>query len=215
MLNRLIIAVALLVGSQAILAQDTYQDGVHYYKIDQPPGQVASGEVVLTEVFSYLCSHCNTFDPYMHAWEKKKPAYVKLTRMPVVFGRKPWELMARGYTTAEVMGIANESHVAMMDSIWKERKTYRNVEALADFYSGFGVTKEDFIATYNSFAVDSMIRKTQRDVGLYGVSGTPTLIVNGKYRIQGNKDVPGYDSMIAVANYLIEKEHAAGAVAAE
>ncbi len=215
MLNRLIIAIALLVGSQAIMAQDTYQEGVHYYKIDQPPGQVASGEVELTEVFSYLCSHCNTFDPYMHAWEKKKPAYAKLTRLPVVFGRKPWELMARGYTTAEVMGIANESHIAMMDSIWKEKKAYRSVEDLAEFYSGFGVTKADFIATYNSFAVDSMIRKGQRDVGLYGISGTPTLVVNSKYRVQGNKDVPGYDSMIAVANYLIEKEHASAAVAVE
>lgn len=215
MLNRLIIAVALLAGSQAILAQDKYQEGVHYYKIDQPPGQVASAEVELAEVFSYLCSHCNTFDPYMEAWKKNKPEYVKLTRLPVGFGRDSWELIARGYITAEVMGIADKSHVAMMDSIWKEKKAYRNIEALADFYSGFGVTKEDFIATYGSFAVDSMVRKGKRDVGLFGVTGTPTLVVDRKYRIQGNKDVPGYDAMLDVANYLIEKEHAAATVAVE
>lgn len=211
MLQRIIIAFALLIGSQAVLAQDQYQEGVHYYKIDQPPGQVATGEVKLMEAFSYLCSHCNTFDPYMEAWKKSKPDYAELVRLPVGFGRPDWEMMARGYMTAEVMGIADKSHVAMMDSIWNDRKTYRSVEALADFYSGFGVNKEEFVSTFSSFAVDSMYRKAQRDVGMYGVSGTPTLIVNGKYRVQGNKDVPGYDAMLAVANYLIEKEHAAAA----
>ena len=37
-----------------------------------------------------------------------KPEYVKLNRLPVVFGRRAWELMARGYTTAEAMGVADE-----------------------------------------------------------------------------------------------------------
>jgi thiol:disulfide interchange protein DsbA len=209
MLNRIIITLSLLLGSQAILAQDQYEEGKHYFKIDQPPGQVATGEVELIEAFSYMCSHCNTFDPYMEAWKKRKPEYATLRRLPVVFGRGNWELMARGYTTAEVMGIANESHVAMMDSIWKQGKVYRNVEDLGDFYAGFGVSKEDFISNYSSFAVDSMMRKGQRDVAQFGVSGTPTLIIDGKYRVQSSKDVPGFDSMLAVANYLIEKEHAA------
>lgn len=208
MLNRLIISLGLLLGSQAVLAQDQYQEGVHYIKIDQPPSQVTNGEVQLSEIFSYGCSHCNTFEPYMQAWIKNKPDYVKVTRLPVTFGRKAWELMARGYVTADVLGIADESHAPMMDAVWKEGKQFRNVDELASFYAQFGVEKAAFIASYNSFAVDSIMRKDQRDVGQFGITGTPTLVVDRRYRIQGNEHVPSFDDMLAVANYLIEKQHA-------
>lgn len=208
MLNRLIISLGLLLGAQVALAQDQYQEGVHYFKIDQPPAQSAAGEVLVTEVFSYGCSHCNTFEPYMQAWLKSKPEYVNIERLPVSFGRKAWEIMARGYVTAEVMGIAEESHPAMMDAVWKNGKQFRSPEDLAVFYAQFGVSEADFVSNYNSFAVDSIMRKGQRDVGLFGITGTPTLVVDRQYRIQGNKDVPGFEDMISVANYLIEMERA-------
>lgn len=208
MLNRLIISLSLLLASQVVLAQDQYQEGVHYFKIDQPPAQSAADEVLVTEVFSYGCSHCNTFEPYMQAWLKSKPEYVNIERLPVTFGRKAWEIAARGYVTAEVMGIAEESHPAMMDAVWKGGKQFRSPEELAVFYAQFGVSEADFVANYNSFAVDSIMRKGQRDVGLFGITGTPTLVVDRQYRVQGNKDVPSFDDMISVANYLIEMERA-------
>ena len=214
MLNRLIFSLILLLASQAVLAAEQYQEGVHYIKIDQPPAQVANGEVQLAEIFSYGCSHCNTFEPYMQAWIKNKPDYVKISRVPVTFGRKAWELMARGYVTADVLGIADQSHAPMMNAVWKESKQFRSVEDLADFYSQFGIEKADFISNYNSFAVDSIMRKDQRDVGQFGITGTPTLVVDRRYRIQGNEQVPSFDDMLAVANFLIEKQHAQATVAA-
>ena len=212
MKNKTILALGLLFGllavSQSALAQQgQYQEGVHYFKIEQPPGP-ASETVEVTEVFSYACSHCNTFEPYMQNWEKAKPEYVKFNRLPVSFGRRAWELMARGYMTAEAMGIANESHMPMMDAIWKENKQFRSLDDLADFYTQFGVSKETFIATFNSFAVDSQMRKGQRDIGLFGVAGTPSLVVDRKYRVGSNQAVPGFDAMLAVVNYLVELEHA-------
>jgi len=197
----------LLVVSQSALAQqDQYQEGVHYFKIEQaptPPSEI----VEVTEVFSYACSHCNTFEPYMQSWEKAKPDYVRLNRLPVAFGRRAWELMARGYMTAEAMGVADESHIAMMDAVWKDHKQFRSLDELADFYTRFGINKDIFIATYNSFAIDSQMRKAQRDVGLFGIAGTPSLVVDRKYRVSSNKDVPGFDAMLAVVNYLVEIEH--------
>jgi thiol:disulfide interchange protein DsbA len=213
MKNKVIITInlifGLLIGSQAVLAQQgQFKEGVHYFKIEQPPSQVVSETVEVTEAFSYACSHCNTFEPYMQSWDKNKPGYVKLTRLPVAFGRRAWELLARGYMTAEAMGIANESHEPMMDAIWKENKQFRSLDDLADFYAQFGVKQDIFIGTYNSFAVDSQMRKGQRDIGLYGVNGTPSMIVNRKYRVASNKDVPGFDAMLTVVNYLVEIEHA-------
>jgi len=215
MIHKAIIALSLLLGSQVAFAQQgKYQEGVHYFKIDETAAATVSDTVEVTELFSYGCSHCNTFEPYMQSWNNSKPDYVKLNRLPVSFGRAAWQLMARGYMTAEMMGIAEQSHVPMMDAIWKEHKQFRSVEDLADFYSGFGVEKDAFIAHYKSFAADSKMRKGQRDVQLFGIKGTPTLVVNRKYRIEGNKDVPGFDSMLSVVDYLVEQAHAAKEVAA-
>ena len=209
MIYKALLALSLLIGSQLATAQeDKYQEGVHYFKIDQVPAQTGAAFVEVTEIFSYACSHCNTFEPYMQSWKKKKADNVKLNRIAVAFGRKSWEMMARGYVAAEMMGIVEESHIAMMDAIWKQGKKFRSMDELADFYSGFGVTRSAFIANFQSFAADSQLRKSQRDAQLFGITGTPSLVVNRKYRIVGNKDVPDFDAMLDVVDFLVAKEAA-------
>jgi thiol:disulfide interchange protein DsbA len=107
-----------------------------------------------------------------------------------------------------MLGIADASHPAMMDAIWKQGKQFRSVDDLADFYSGFGVEKSTFLANYQSFAADSQLRKSQRDVQLFGIAGTPSMVVNRKYRVGSNKDVNDFSVMLDVVNYLVEKESA-------
>lgn len=210
MIRKAIIALSLLLVSQPGIAQQAkYEEGTHYFLLDQAPTQSTSDKIEVTEVFSYACSHCNTFEPYMQSWNKGKPDNVTLTRIPVVFGNRNWELLARAYITAEMMGITEESHVAMMDAIWKQRKQFRSLDDLADFYSGFGVEKDAFKAHYQSFAADSQLRRSQKDVMTYGVKGTPSLVVNRKYRVGSSKDVPNYDVMLDVVNYLVDIETAA------
>ena len=210
MIRRVLLALSLLIGSQLAMAQaEPYQEGVHYFKIDQVPAKDDSGTVEVTEMFSYACSHCNTFEPYAQSWNQSKPDNVVFNRIAVAFGRKSWEMMARSYIAAEMMGIVEESHVAMMDAIWKDGKQFRNLDELANFYSGFGVEKDAFIAHYNSFAADSQLRKSQRDVQLFGITGTPSLVVARKYRITSSKHVRDFNAMLDVVDYLTEKETAA------
>lgn len=210
MIQKVIFTLGLLLGSQLAMAQDeVYQEGVHYFKIDQVPADTGSDIVEVTELFSYACSHCNTMEPYVQSWSKTKAGNVKFNRIPVGFGRRSWEMMARAYITAEMMGIVEESHVAMMNAIWKQGKQFRNLDELADFYSGFGVKRSAFIAHFQSFAADSQLRKSQRDVQLFGITGTPSLVVNRKYRITSNKNVRGFDVMMDIVDFLVAKETAA------
>ncbi len=207
MTYKTLFVLSLLLGGQLVQAQqDKYQEGVHYFKLDQAESPVKSDTVEVTEVFSYACSHCNTFEPYMQSWMKTKPENVKVTRLAVSFGRKSWEMMARGYIAAEMMGIADKTHVAMMDAVWKDRRSFRNVDDLADFYSAFGVEKDAFLAHYTSFAADSLLRKSQRDVQLFGVRGTPTIMVNRKFRIATSKKVPSLDAVLEIVDFLVAKE---------
>ena len=207
MIKKVILAFSLLFASQLAMAQqEPYQEGVHYFKINQVPAETGSGTVEVTELFSYACSHCNTFEPYVQSWNKTKADNIVFSRIPVAFGRKAWEMMARGYITAEMMGIGEESHLAMMDAIWKKGKQLRSVDELAKFYSGFGVEKDSFLANYNSFAADSQLRKSQRDVQLFGITGTPSVVVARKYRVTTNNNIRDFNAMLDVVDYLVEKE---------
>jgi thiol:disulfide interchange protein DsbA len=202
---------ALLLGGAVAQAQDSkpvpYQEGLHYFLIEGAPVETG-GPVEVLEFFSYLCSHCNTFEPYVNAWIKRKPEGVEFRRVPVVFGRASWELYARGYVTADMLKVGEEAHMAMMDRLWKEKAMMRTMDELADFYSQFGVDQKKFLATASSFAVDSKIKRDQLKLQGYGITGTPSLVVSGKYRITGSAAVPSFDVMLDVVNYLIEQESA-------
>lgn len=206
--------VASLPVGAALAQSGKYQEGIHYFEVEQPTILPAGSKQQLVEAFSYMCNHCNTFEPYIASWQRRMPESVEFRRIPVVFGRQSWELYARGYSTAEMMGVAHAAHGSMMDQIWKQRKIMKTMEELADFYADYGVEPGKFLSTSKSFAVDAKMRKDQSAVQGYGVRGTPTLILNGKYRIAGSADVPSYDDMLGVVDYLIAIEAANRATAA-
>ncbi len=212
MRNYLIRLLGVCIASLVVLgnvaqAQDSkpvpYQEGLHYFLIEGAPAN-SGGAMKLEEAFSYLCTHCFTFEPYVASWKKRKSENVQFRRIPVGFGRASWELYSRGYVTAEMMNVPEEAHGALMDRIWKEKNMIRNMDALATFYSQFGLDKEKFLSTSRSFAVDSRLRKDQTLLQAYGIRGTPALVVNGKYRIAGSAAVSSYDVMFDIVDYLIE-----------
>ena len=203
----LLASVLALVSGLLQAQSEPYQEGIHYTVLENAPA-VSDGQLELYEAFSYLCTHCNTFEPYISAWKKRKPDNVTFTRVPIVFGRAAWELYARGYVTAQTMGIGDEAHTAMMDRIWKEKAVMRTMDELAQFYSQFGVTPDAFLATSKSFAVDARMRKDQRMAMDWQIKGTPSLVLDNKYRIEGNAALPSYDAMLDVVDYLIAKETA-------
>jgi thiol:disulfide interchange protein DsbA len=210
MIQKAILALSLLFVSQLAIAQEAaYQEGVHYFKISQVPADTGSDKVEVTELFSYGCSHCYTFEAYVESWRKKQAENVKFNRIAVGFGRRAWEMMARAYISAEMLGIVEESHIAMMEAIWKQKKQFRSLDDLAKFYSQFGVEESTFIANFQSFAADSQLRRDQRDVRLFGITGTPSLVVNRKYRVVSSKDVKDFDAMLDVVDFLVAKEQAA------
>jgi thiol:disulfide interchange protein DsbA len=82
------------------------------------------------------------------------------------------------------------------------------MDELADFYAQFGADREKFLAAAKSFAVDSKLKRDQLKVQAWGITGTPSLVVNGKYRIAGSAAVPSFDVMLDVVNHLVEQERA-------
>lgn len=215
--NHFIAVAALLFAASASAQQPAaqpveYQEGVHYQRIDDASA-VSSGPVVVTELFSYYCPHCATFEPFMQAWLEDKPDNVEFQRIPVVFGNRSWQVAARGYVTADMMGVADEAHVPMMNAIHQQRRQFRDVDALAAFYADYGVDADAFVATASSFAVDARMRREQQTAQRWGVSGTPAMVVDGRYRIGAGGAVRSYQMMLDIVDHLVAMEQAKRGVA--
>lgn len=188
-------------------AENEYVAGQHYIELETPVRTADPSKVEVTEMFGYPCPHCNTFEPMLNAWHHKQADDVDFKRVPVVFGRS-WEPMARAYYTAELLKAVDKTHQPMFDAVHLQKKRFRNVEELADFYASLGVDKEKFEKTFNSFAVNTKLGQGDSKVRSYQVDGVPSLVVNGKYRITA-ATAGGQKEMLDVVNYLVEKERAA------
>ncbi len=194
---------------------DPFREGVHYFKLNQAAQARTSDVVTVTEIFSYNCHACNEFEPFMQSWKERQAQDVKLDRIPVCFGRNDWELTAKGYLIAEIMGIGEEAHVPMMNALWKDRRKMRTIEDLADFYAEQGADREKFLALDNGFMLNMRQKQNMDKLGIYSPRGTPTMVVNGKYKIQTGQKVPSYEVMLSVVDFLVAKERLAMAPATE
>jgi len=198
------VAFAALLALTACAEAQNYQEGVHYDTIDGPDVADTDDVVEVVEVFSYMCPHCGNFQPFVGAWHEELPDNVEFSRAPVIFNPS-WEPFARAYYTAEVLDILDESHAALFTALHQEHKRIRTMDDLAEFHAEYGVSVDSFTSTAKSFPVESKIRMGNAFIGRTGVRSTPTLVINGKYRVSPRQGGT-FDEMLEVADWLIARE---------
>jgi len=191
---------------QVMPAAADYDEGIEYLAIKPPVPTENRNKVEVVELFWYGCPHCFHFEPKLQAWIKKLPANVEFMRIPAVFPNKPlWELHARAYYTADLLGVLDKTHEALFNAIHEERKQLFTEDALADFYAKFGVDKKLFKETMHSFGVEMKVDRAKELTMRYGIDGVPTLVIDGKYRTFASL-TNGEAGMLKVTDYLIQKE---------
>ena len=112
---------------------------------------------------------------------------------------------ARAYYTAEVLGVLEKIHQPLFDAMNLKKQKMATTDELAAFFAKNGVSKETFLETYNSFSVDSKVRRASDLSKRYGIDGVPSLIVNGKYRTSGSL-AGSREKMLKVVDHLIKQE---------
>lgn len=187
-----------------VASAEDFKEGVHYVKLDTPVRTLDASRVEVVEMFGYPCPHCNAFEPFIKNWEHKNTDDVNFVRIPVVFGRS-WEPMARAFYASELGKTLDKTHEATFHAVHVERRRLANKQAFADFYAGLGVDKAKFEKLYNSFAVNTKMKQGEAKLGAYGVTGVPSMVVNGKYRVTGQM-AGGNSQMLQVVDYLVAKE---------
>lgn len=180
-----------------------WKEGQHYFAITTPVPPT-SGKVEVSEMFSYACPHCAHFQPYAEQIKAKLPAQATFVYVPVVFNPS-WEPFARAYYAAQSLGVLDKSHQALFDALHRDHKPLRTIEDLAGFFGTLGVDPKNFTSTAQSFVVEGQLTKANGLARSYEIQSTPTLIVNGKYRLDASS-AGGQDQAVTLALWLVDKE---------
>lgn len=201
--KRITFAFACLAGISGLAFAQPFEEGEHFHAIGSPASAPAD-QVEVVEAFAYPCPACRNFMPIISEWAAGLPDHVELTHLPV--GLQPgWEVFARVYYTAEVLGLGQDAHEAMFKAVHDERRQFRSIEDVAEVYTPFGVEVDEFVNTSQSFAVDGRMRSNRNDIMQYGIRGTPTMIVQGKWRVSPT-DFSSYQELLDAVDYLIALE---------
>jgi protein dithiol oxidoreductase (disulfide-forming) len=201
-------------------------EGVNYFEVQpQQPLNVPAGDVELTEVFSYACPACNAFHAMLDQYAASLPRNVVLDYVPASFSpAEDWPVFQRAYLTAQQLGLTTPRlHDAIFDAVWKTgqlavvvygtdqiKRPAPTIADLAAFYAArTKVNAGTFIATANSFSVDVKVRQADQYVKACAVDSTPTMIVDGRYRVSVDSAGGTDAQLIEVTKFLVNRELAA------
>lgn len=177
-----LLAVTILLFSTQVMAEA--QLGKDFQALNPAQPTHTGEKIEVLEFFFYECPHCYHLYGPLSAWEKKMPKDVELQFIPVIF-RDSQELMARTYYALETMGQHKRLHNDLFEA-WHVYNTNLSDEAkVQDFVAQHGVDRAKFAANINSFTMSSKVARSNQMVRDYGIRGTPTLVVDGKYFITG------------------------------
>lgn len=226
MIKRIAVLLALAAVTGFAFAQAATQqwvEGKDYFAIPNPQPTNQPGKVVVTEVFSFGCPACNQFQPFVDKLRAELPKDAVLEFLPASFiPTEDWPVLQRAYFTAKALGVDTpESHDAMFKAIWgpngplatydmttqrpKAMDKMPKIEDIAKFYAKFGAKPDEFAATASSFAVNLEMKRADQQIVAWGVTSTPTVVIDGKWRLDPSS-AKGSQNMVEITLYLVNRE---------
>ena len=154
------------------------------YSMLATPQPASTKKIEVMEFFFYECPHCYHLHNELMGWEKSMPGDVEMVFVPTIF-RDSTEPLARAYYALEALGKSKQLEDPIYQAIHVKNMDLHDLNSISTFVASQGVDKAKFIAAYNSFTVNSEITRAKQMIRSYGINGTPTLIVDGRYVITG------------------------------
>jgi len=179
-----------------------FSEGEHYKVLDL---ELAKRPTV-TEFFSFYCPHCFSLEPIIKKLKSELPEGAKLQKNHVSFmGGAMGEPMSKAYATMVVLKVEDKMAPILFHRIHTMGKAPRNAEELRQIFIDEGIDAKKFDAAYNGFAVDSMVRRFDKQFKQSGLSGVPAVIVNNKFLVQP-QSISSTEEYIELVNYLLTQK---------
>ena len=214
MIKRLLLSLAVLApvvlwvaSPSSVVAEEEYVEGTHYELINPVVRTADAEKIEVAEFFWYGCGHCYTFEPVLTQWKKGLAEDVDFRGSPAIWNAK-MEIHASAFYTAEVLGVLDTMHPIIFQAMNVDGKRLSSESEIKELFTANGVAADDFDKAFNSFGVSSQVRQANSRARAAKITGTPALMVNGKYQIS-TRQAGSQAGMLKVADYLIAKERAA------
>jgi thiol:disulfide interchange protein DsbA len=199
-------------------------EGKQYVRIEPAqPKMTNTDKIEVLEVFSYGCPACNQFHPTMNKLVQELPADAVVAYLPASFmPQENWPMLQRAFLAAQALGVADKANDAMYDAVWKTNElsalkaggaglkpasALPTLDDAAKVYAKFGADPKEFVAVANSFTINTKVKRSDELVKNYGIEETPTIVVDGKYRLTP-RSAGGYDQVVELTKWLVSKEAA-------
>ncbi|MDO5666814.1 MAG: thiol:disulfide interchange protein DsbA/DsbL [Alcaligenaceae bacterium] len=178
------------------------QQGPTYITFQQPFASSTTDKVEILEFFSYTCGHCAAIAPMISEWEKNLDEQAVMIHVPVAFNAS-MQPTQKFYYAIEALNRL-DLHQKLFDAIHKERQRLFSEDVLIDWAVKQGVDKEQITSAMSSFGVNSKARNARTLTDNYGIEGTPSIAVGGRY-LTSPSMTGTYENSIQQAQELLEK----------
>ncbi|HMV21126.1 MAG TPA: thiol:disulfide interchange protein DsbA/DsbL [Rhodocyclaceae bacterium] len=182
-----------LAASLPALAQDSRPEVI---TIEPPQPTDNPGKIEVLEFFSYGCPHCAEFYAPLSAWVAKQGPDVVVRKVPITFGRAAWVNLARLYYALEITGDIAKLDGEVFKAIHVERINLFDEKTVNEWAAKKGVDPKKFNEAFNSFGVQSRVKRGDQMAQTYRIQGVPALAIDGRYLI-GERHLANADRLIA------------------
>lgn len=187
-----------------VATKSVFKEGVHFVQLPRRvTPTLPSSKIEVVEMFWYGCPHCFKLEPHAVAWKTKIPEDIAFHSMPAVLNPS-WATHARAYFAAEELGLLKTSHEALFKTIHEQGRLINSEDALIRFFERQGADKAKFKVAMNSPAVEAKVKRAEKLGREYGLTGVPSLIVDGQYRVLLDH-ISGYEELFSIVDFLVEK----------
>lgn len=197
-MKKYIVVLFTLLMAPLVNAAPEFKEGVEYKVVNE----VASSKPEVTEFFSYVCSHCYSFEPLMQKLQERVPE-VQLKKVPVAFlGREMGPILQRAYGAAVLLKVEDKLTPAIFDQIHRQKKMPNGLDDIKAIFVANDVAAKDFDGVINSFALNGMIAQYDKATERFNVRGTPTVVVRDKYELNMS-EIGSEERFYRVVEYLL------------
>ena len=167
----------------------------------------SADKIEVVEFFAYNCGHCYNFEPLIEQWRLGLADDVVFLGSPAVWSAS-MEPHAKAFYAARALGVLEQVHSALFAAMHVDRKRLGSAAEIRQVFVANGVDGADFDRAFNSFGVSSQVRQAMARARGTRITGTPELMVAGKYRVTTGK-AGSQTNMLKIADFLIARERAA------
>jgi thiol:disulfide interchange protein DsbA len=159
-------------------------------------------KIEVMEIFWYGCSHCFHMEKPLHTWLKNKRSDITFKRMPGI-PNKSWAPMAQTFFTMEALGLTEKLHGKLFTAIHKAKSLNPTNQkaALTWLTNNSGLDRSKVEETFNSFTVNTQMKRAVQIFKSSGATGVPSLVVDGKYITSGTM-AGGNVQALKVVDYI-------------